>query len=116
MVNCARLLLAGSPSGQRVPGVTLTIKMPDGSVSLDPSVGNWKYSCRSHYLIQKNRVIDAGPMSVKAIEAVQERDRRDRDRHIAQMNAQAASTRKLRDRWRALVAKARRFLRALRPW
>src|SRR6185312_14261137 len=53
-------------------------KLPDGSVSLDPSVGNWKYACRSHYFIQKNRVIDAGPMSAKAIEAVQERDRRKR--------------------------------------
>lgn len=92
------------------------IRLPDGSVSLDPSVGNWKYACRSHYFIQKNRVIDAGPMSAKAIEAVQQRDRRDRDRYIARMNAQAASTKGLRDRCRALIACARRFFRALWPW
>lgn len=91
-------------------------KLPDGSVSLDPSVGNWKYACRSHYFIQKNRVIDAGPMSAKAIEAVQERDRRDRDRHIAHINAQAASTRKLWDRCHAVIARASRFVRALWPW
>lgn len=92
------------------------IKLPDGGVSLDPSVGNWKYACRSHYFIQKNRVIDAGPMSAKAIEAVQERDRRDRDRYIAQMNAQAASTKGLRGHCRALIATARRLLRALWRW
>ena len=55
-------------------------------------------------------------MSAKAIEVVQERDCRDRDRYIARMNAQAPSTKGLRDRYRALIASARRFLGALWPW
>ncbi len=29
------------------------------SISLWPSVGNWDYPCRSHYIIRGNRVIDA---------------------------------------------------------
>ena len=33
------------------------------SVSLDPSVGNWSYPCRSHYILQGNRIIWAGAMS-----------------------------------------------------
>lgn len=27
------------------------------TVSLEPSVGNWNYACRSHYIIERNRVI-----------------------------------------------------------
>jgi len=61
-------------------------KSSDGSVSLYPSIGNWKYPCQSHYWISKNRVIDAGPMSDQEIEEVQKQDRKDRDMYIAQIN------------------------------
>lgn len=33
------------------------------AISLDPSIGNWSFSCRSHYFIRKGRVLEAGPMS-----------------------------------------------------
>ena len=83
------------------------IKTRDGSsVSLDPSVGNWKYACQSHYWIRENRVIDAGRMSAWAIEAIQQRDRRDRDRYIARLNAQPVNL------WERIA----RALKALRPW
>ncbi len=83
------------------------IKEPDGTVSLDPSVGNWKYACQSHYWIESNRVIDAGTLSSRAIKAVQERDRRDRNRAIEQHNAQG----RRRLWWRAGAAIARTFKR-----
>jgi hypothetical protein len=96
------------------------VKMPDGSVSLDPSVGNWKYSCQSHYWIRNNRVIDAGPMSARAIQVVQQRDLRDRDRYIAHVNAQADQANEqsmnLWERTRALFARTLRRLKALWPW
>ena len=83
------------------------IKTRDGSsVSLDPSVGNWKYACHSHYWIRENRVIDAGRMSAWAIEAIQQRDRRDRDRYIARLNAQPVNL------WERIA----RALKALWPW
>jgi hypothetical protein len=88
------------------------IKMRDGSVSLEPSVGNWKYACESHYWIRENRVIDAGPMSVKAIEAVKKQDRRDRDKHIARVNAKAQN---FWQRSRAVVSRGLRYLKALWP-
>jgi|ERR1051326_8703920 hypothetical protein len=88
------------------------IKQPDGTVSLTPSIGNWNYACRSHYLIKGNRVIDAGRMGEREIEAVRQRDRRDRDRYIAQLNA--AST--LWGRSRALIVRCARRLKALWPW
>ena len=83
-------------------------KETDGTVSLHPSVGNWKYACRSHYWIENNRVIDAGAMSNRAIKGVLERDRRDRDRVIAQHNAQAPQT-----LWQRAVAKIVRAFRNL---
>ena len=33
------------------------------TISLDPSIGNWSFPCRSHYFIRKGRVLEAGPMS-----------------------------------------------------
>ncbi len=83
-------------------------KESDGTVSLHPSVGNWKYACRSHYWIENNHVIDAGAMSNRAIKGVLERDRRDRDRVIAQHNAQAPQT--LWQRAGARIARAFRDL------
>jgi hypothetical protein len=31
----------------------------DGTVTLDPSIGNWNFPCRSHYFIRKNQIIEA---------------------------------------------------------
>lgn len=33
------------------------------SVTLFPSIGNWSFPCRSHYWIQRNRVISSRPWS-----------------------------------------------------
>ena len=59
-------------------------------VSLWPSVGNWNYACKSHYIITKNRVINAGMMNARAIEAVRQRDKRDMAAYVAKANAQNA--------------------------
>lgn len=56
-------------------------------VSLHPSVGNWKFACRSHYWIRNNRVIEAAPLSSVAIENVKKRDRRDKEYYIQKVNA-----------------------------
>jgi hypothetical protein len=56
------------------------------TVSLYPSIGNWKYQCRSHYWIKNNQVIDAGPMKAATIEMVKQKDRRDKNRYIASIN------------------------------
>ena len=38
------------------------------SISLDPSVGNWSYPCRSHYWITNNKVVWARSWSIAEIE------------------------------------------------
>lgn len=40
----------------------------NGEITLNPSVGNWSFSCRSHYFIRGGYVCWAGKMSEKAIE------------------------------------------------
>ncbi|WP_375769803.1 DUF6527 family protein [Archangium gephyra] len=45
------------------------------TISLDPSIGNWSFKCRSHYWIQRNRVEWARYWSDEQIAAGRERDR-----------------------------------------
>lgn len=61
-------------------------KMEGDSVTLKPSVGNWSFPCKSHYLIIRNEVVCAGAMTSRQIAAIQARDRRDQLAHIAQRN------------------------------
>jgi hypothetical protein len=56
-------------------------------VSLWPSVGNWDYACRSHYVIRRNRVLPAPPMTERQIARVQQRDAADLSRMVASSNA-----------------------------
>lgn len=81
----------------------------NGRITLYPSVGNWKYACKSHYWIEKNRVIDAGQMEEYEIEAVQRRDRRDRKRYIAKANAKSEQERSVWGRIRSIAVSV--FLR-----
>lgn len=45
------------------------------SVSLSPSIGNWSFTCRSHYWIKRNKVKWAGNMSSKKIKEIRAQDR-----------------------------------------
>ena len=91
-------------------------KNSDSTVSLDPSVGNWNYQCKSHYWIRRNRVVGAGAMDSYEIEEVQRRDRRDRDEHIAAVNAEADADSGAWAWVRSTAASALRKLRAVWPW
>lgn len=102
-------------------GWTLTCE--DGRVSLDPSIGNWNYACRSHYWIRRNAIVWSDRMSRRRIARVQKRDRQDTARWVAQRNEaklDAASTRNASSatprpdgysRWSRWFAALRRLLR-----
>jgi len=64
------------------------------SVTLTPSIGNWSYSCRAHYLITNNKVVWANDMSAKAIELGRYKDKANKTKHYAkdQGNAKGVST------------------------
>lgn len=44
------------------------------TISLHPSVGNWHQACRSHYVIDRGRVIEAGPWDDEQVAAERRRD------------------------------------------
>lgn len=56
------------------------------TITLTPSIGNWSYPCRSHYLIQKNTVVWAGTMPLKAIESGRNRDKARKAIHYGNAN------------------------------
>lgn len=51
------------------------------SISLWPSIGNWTLDCRSHYVIERNRVIESGPWTDRQIAAARSRDKAAKARH-----------------------------------
>lgn len=53
------------------------------SVSLDPSIGNWSFPCRSHYFIRNGKVQWAGNMTDAEIRRGRLRDRASKDAHYA---------------------------------
>src|SRR6476660_10375067 len=52
------------------------------SISLDPSIGNWNFECRSHYWIRSNQVRWAAQWSKNEIEAGRAYDRRAKERYF----------------------------------
>lgn len=65
------------------------------SVTLNPSVGNWNQNCRSHYVIERNRVIECGRWSDARVEVERLRDKRakaayyERETESARLDAQS---------------------------
>lgn len=57
------------------------------AISLWPSVGNWNLPCRSHYLIQGNRVIEAGSWNKAQIDAERRRDKAAKARYYLQIES-----------------------------
>jgi hypothetical protein len=54
------------------------------TISLRPSIGNWTLQCRSHYVIDRGKVIEAGPWSDEQVEAERRRDRVAKARYYGQ--------------------------------
>lgn len=52
------------------------------TITLHPSVGSWTLPCRSHYVIRRNRVIEAPSWSGAEVVAERRRDRRARAAHF----------------------------------
>ena len=77
-----------------------------GGVSIAPSIGNWSLPCRSHYWIERNRVLWARSYSIREVDRVRKKARKNR-----------ARGRSLPDRaafWPDLFGKLRNLLLTLR--
>jgi hypothetical protein len=53
------------------------------AITLEPSIGNWNFPCRSHYFIHGGIVHWASDMSQERIEMGRERDRRTKARYYS---------------------------------
>lgn len=56
------------------------------AITLKPSIGNWSFPCKSHYLIIKNEVVWVETMSAQQIARVKARDARDQEAYIKRCN------------------------------
>jgi hypothetical protein len=57
------------------------------TISLSPSIGNWNSPCRSHYIIQRSQIIEAGPWSRQQIETGRRRDKARKKSHYGESSA-----------------------------
>ncbi len=48
------------------------------TISLDPSIGNWSFECKSHYFIRRNKVVWARRFSNEEIAEVKYLDKKDK--------------------------------------
>jgi hypothetical protein len=51
------------------------------TISLSPSIGNWNFPCRSHYIIRQSRVLGAESWEEKQIEQGRWRDKNRKQKH-----------------------------------
>ncbi|MHB8165996.1 MAG: DUF6527 family protein [Sulfuricella sp.] len=51
------------------------------AISLSPSIGNWNFPCRSHYLIKKDQVVVAESWGSKQNEVGRSQDRAKKAKH-----------------------------------
>ena len=51
------------------------------SITIRPSIGNWSLPCRSHYFIEKNRIIWAGKWSQSKIKKGRKKDKTAKKRY-----------------------------------
>jgi hypothetical protein len=62
------------------------------TISLDPSIGNWSFPCRSHYWIRRNQVRWAAQWSDSEVEGARAHDRRAKQLHYHPASAETEPT------------------------
>ena len=68
--------------------VDWSVRKEGETVTLSPSIGNWSFACRSHYLIIKNQIVWAAGMTQAQIARVKSRDKTDKAIYLAELNAE----------------------------
>ncbi len=63
-----------------------SLNIEDSLVTLDPSIGNWSFACRSHYWIRRGQVIWAASMTQWQIEHVRALDQANKEAYFCAKN------------------------------
>lgn len=69
------------------------------TVSLNPSIGNWSFPCRSHYWIERNRVRWAPSWTREQVERGRAQDRATKDRFYSERPYAPVAERPRRRGW-----------------
>lgn len=83
-------------------------------VSMWPSIGNWHSPCRSHYVIERNRVVWAGLWSRERVRAARTRDRAALEDFYEETHSPQASASPAHSDWPKERRSLRRLLRRAR--
>ncbi len=59
--------------------VRWSLKYDGKTISLNPSIGNWKFDCESHYWVKENKIVWASKWSKKEIEEGKQNERMRRE-------------------------------------
>jgi hypothetical protein len=73
------------------------------SITLDPSIGNWSFPCRSHYFVRRNKVVWMPAMTQGQIDAGREKDRRIKAAYFETVNTKTVLLRRL---WRRVFGRS----------
>jgi len=82
-----------------------SVHFANGTVTLDPSIGNWGYSCRSHYWIRRGAVIWARDLDQRQIDRIRFHDRISKEAYYANANRSS-----IRAWFRSVVGGLKRWL------
>ena len=61
-------------------------------ISLNPSIGNWGFKCRSHYWIKENQVVWAGDWTEQQIKDTQKMDLLNKESYYKKRKARKANS------------------------
>jgi len=56
------------------------------SITLDPSIGNWSFECKSHYFIEKSKIIHCRKWTENEIVKGRKRDKKNKNRFFRKLN------------------------------
>ena len=56
------------------------------TISLWPSIGNWNFACRSHYIIRNSRIVGAEPWEDERVDRGRRRDKRRKEEFYGKPN------------------------------
>ena len=87
--TAAHLCACGCGEKVRTPlGPTeWSVKEHPAGPSLWPSIGNWQKPCKSHYVIEKGRIVWSGAWSENQIAAGRTREQKRRELYFAQQRS-----------------------------
>lgn len=81
------------------------------TATLDPSIGNWSLSCRSHYWIERNRIVWAREWTQERVNAERARQRAEKEACVALSRKEGGVEGETRILRNIVVAKIKSVLR-----